>query len=123
MMDLEPPDYAINGLIPLGGRTLLFAQAGHPKTNLLVDMLCHVAHGLDWHGLAVKQHPVIIVATEDPKGTSTRIAGWHVHHGMPGGRVIVVPGGEFRLIPTALIVDSFGPLTAGDRGEAVGRSH
>jgi hypothetical protein len=97
MLRLEPPAWAVEGLIPAGGRVLLYAPSGHHKTNLAVDAACHVAHGRDFHDHAVASHPVVIVATEDPRGTAMRVVGWHDHHAMPDGRVVVVPGGEFRL--------------------------
>lgn len=97
MLDLEPPSWVVEGHVPLGGRLLDFAPSGQHKTNLAVDQGCHIAHGLSWHGHAVAAHPVIIVATEDPHGAAMRVVGWHDYHGMPGGRVLIVPGGEFRL--------------------------
>lgn len=97
MLDLEPPAWVVEGVVPFGGRVLKFGPSGHHKTNLAVDMSCHIAHGLDFHGHKVAKHPVLIVATEDPHGAAMRVVGWHDYHSMPTGRVVVVPDGEFRL--------------------------
>jgi hypothetical protein len=97
MLNLEPPSWVVEGVVPLGGRVLLFALSGSHKTNLSVDIACHVGHGRAWHGMPVAKHPVVVVATEDAPGTAMRTAGVHLHHGMPSGRVVVVPGGELRL--------------------------
>jgi hypothetical protein len=103
MLNLEPPAWAVQDILPLGGRVLLFAQSGHHKTNIAVDLACHVGHGRCWHGLPVAKHPVVVVATEDPHGTGRRIAGCHRHYGWASGQVIVVPGGELRLNDPATI--------------------
>jgi hypothetical protein len=49
---------------------------------------------MDYHGLAVRaSFPVCFIANEDAYGLAVqRVQGWHLYHGKPDGRVIVMPG-------------------------------
>jgi AAA domain len=91
--NLEPPTWIIEGLLVSRTKALMFGESGHYKTMHAVDALCRVAHGMDYHGLPIAASlPVCFIANEDAYGMAVqRIQGWHLYHGRPGGRVIVMP--------------------------------
>jgi hypothetical protein len=90
---LEPPTWLIEGLMARRAKALIFGESGHYKTMHAVDALCRVAHGMDYHGLEVgASFPVVFIANEDAYGLAVqRVQGWHLYHGKPSGRVIVLP--------------------------------
>ena len=77
---LEPPEWLIDGLMPRRGKILIFGESGHYKTMHAVDQLCRLAHGMDYHGLAIPaSYPVVFLANEDAYGLAVhRLQGWHL---------------------------------------------
>jgi hypothetical protein len=60
----------------------IFGPTEAGKTNLKVDMACHVAVGWPWCGHRVRQGPVVIFAPERPEMLKRRIAAWKIEHGV-----------------------------------------
>jgi hypothetical protein len=91
--NLAPPTWIIERLFASRTKALMFGESGRFKTMHLVDSLCRVAHGMDYHGLAVAaSYPVCFIVNEDAYGFAVqRVQGWHLYHGRPDGRVIVMP--------------------------------
>jgi hypothetical protein len=96
-------DELVKGLLGVGEFSLFVAKPGTAKSVLMVDIGCHVAAGIDWHGRKVKQGLVVFFAAERKKLTERRIAAWRKKHGMASIPFVVV-GGKLDL--TTGLVDA-----------------
>lgn len=96
LVNMPPPTWLIEGLIPQHGLVLLYGRPGEHKTFIAVDGGLRVAYGLDWHGRAVKRVGVLYIAGEGRFGIGQRIKGWRKKHGLAG---IDAP---FKLLPVAV---------------------
>lgn len=88
--------WTIKGWLPEAGLVALFGPSNAFKSFAAIDMALCVAHGMDWHGHATAQAPVLYLALEGSDGViRQRVPGWHRHHGLedadPPFRVIEVP--------------------------------
>lgn len=63
----------IKGCIPAGGLGVAYAGSSTGKTAIIVDMLLHVAAGMEYRGRRVEQQPIIFVALEGHGGIGNRI--------------------------------------------------
>jgi phage/plasmid primase-like uncharacterized protein len=96
IVNMPPPQWRIDGLIPEHGLALLYGKPGEHKTFLALDMVLRTAYGLDWHGRAVRQTGVLYIAGEGRFGIGQRIKGWRKKHGLEG---VDAP---FKLLPVAV---------------------
>lgn len=83
---LPPPEYLVEGVLPVGAPAVLFGPSNSYKTFCALDLGMCVATGINWHGRTVKQAQVVYVAGEGFYGYVKRIAAWkeeHVRAGMP----------------------------------------
>ena len=88
ILNLSPPSWLVENVLPAGGLACLYAPPGTGKSFLALDLGLSVAHGTSWHGLAVKRGPVIYVAAEGGRGLSRRIQAWTFHFQSGEGREI-----------------------------------
>lgn len=79
---LPPPEFVIDGLVPLDALTLLYGPSGGCKTFVAVDWALHVATGSWWHGRPVAGGKVLYVVAESPAGVGPRVDAWMTHHGI-----------------------------------------
>ena len=99
MMQMPAPAWLIEGILPERALTLMFGASNSFKSFLAVDMACHIATNLSWHGQAIKPGPVVYIAAEGAYSLARqRIAGWAHYHG-------VIPDGLY-LIPQGLTLDN-----------------
>jgi len=99
MMQMPTPAWLIEGILPERALTLMFGASNSFKSFLAVDMACHIATGLDWHGQTAKRGLVVYIAAEGAYSLARqRIAGWAHYHG-------VIPDGLY-LIPQGLTLDN-----------------
>lgn len=96
LVNMPPPTWLIEGLIPQHGLVLLYGRPGEHKTFIAVDGGLRVAYGLDWHGRSVKRVGVLYIAGEGRFGIGQRIKGWRKKHGLAG---VDAP---FKLLPVAV---------------------
>ncbi len=96
IVNMPPPRWRIEGLIPEHGLVLLYGKPGEHKTFLSIDMDLRIAYGLDWHGRAVQQTGVLYIAGEGRFGIGQRIKGWRKKHGLEGVNA------PFKLLPVAV---------------------
>jgi hypothetical protein len=96
-------DELVKGLLGSGEFSLIVAKPGTAKSVLMVDIGCHVAAGINWHGRAVKQGLVVFFAAERKPLTERRIAAWRKKHDMTAIPFVVV-GGKLDL--TTGLVDA-----------------
>lgn len=96
IVNMPPPRWRIDGLIPEHGLALLYGKPGEHKTFIALDLVLRTAYGLDWHGRAVRQTGVLYIAGEGRFGIGQRIKGWRRKHGLEG---VDAP---FKLLPIAV---------------------
>lgn len=96
LVNMPPPTWLIEGLIPQHGLVLLYGRPGEHKTFIAIDGALRVAYGLDWHGRTIKRVGVLYIAGEGRFGIGQRIKGWRKKHGLAG---VDAP---FKLLPVAV---------------------
>lgn len=75
-----PLKWIIKGWIPDSALCMVYGESGAGKTFVNLDMACHIAAGLDWHGHATRQGVVIYMAGEGNYGIRQRVASWCKAH-------------------------------------------
>ena len=94
MMQMPAPAWLIEGILPERALTLMFGDSNSFKSFLAVDMACHIATGLDWHGQTAKQGLVVYIAAEGAYNLARqRIAGWADYHGVIPDYLYLIPQG------------------------------
>lgn len=88
-------NWLIKKLLPAEGLGVIFGRPGSGKTFSVMDLAMHVAAGIPWRGLKVRQSGVSYVSPEAGRLGVNRVIGWCRHHaiGWPEG---------FRLSPAAI---------------------
>jgi hypothetical protein len=79
---LTPPVWVVPGIVPGDAVSMDYGKEKIGKSFLELDIALHVVTGLDWHGIPVKQGPVVYVAAEGASGYPQRIRAWEAHHGL-----------------------------------------
>jgi hypothetical protein len=75
--------YAIHGVLPESGKVNLHGPAGSMKTAVAIDMACHIALGLPWHGRDIDLSLMIAyIASENPTSVKRRVRAWARDHGI-----------------------------------------
>lgn len=82
----------VKGVLGAGEFSDLIGQPGTAKSVLAVDIGCHIAAGMDWHGRKVKPGLVVFVATERKPLTERRIAAWRKQHDASNIPFVVIGG-------------------------------
>jgi hypothetical protein len=82
----------LEGVLGEGEFSVLVAKPGTGKSVLAVDIGCHIAGELEWHGRAVRQGLVVFYAAERKALTERRIAAWAKRHGVSNIPFVVVGG-------------------------------
>jgi hypothetical protein len=77
------PNWLVRGYLELNSLAAFFGDSEAGKSFLMVDLTCHIGHGLHWCGRKVKQSPVLYIAGEGGAGLRRRFKAWHEHHGLP----------------------------------------
>jgi KaiC/GvpD/RAD55 family RecA-like ATPase len=84
--------WLIRDLLPAGAIAVFYGAPKSGKTNVVLDMLLHAAHGLRWHGRSVtKPLRVAYLIGEGQTGLRTRIHAWikaHPTETRPAWRVL-----------------------------------
>ena len=94
MMQMPAPAWLIEGILPERALTLMFGASNSFKSFLAVDMACHIATGLDWHGQTAKQGSVVYIAAEGAYSLARqRIVGWADYHGVIPDKLYLIPLG------------------------------
>ena len=77
-----PLQWVIRGWMPADGVSMVYGESGAGKTFVTLDMACHIAAGLPWHGIKAKSGAVVYMAGEGNYGLRQRIAAWCKAHGI-----------------------------------------
>jgi hypothetical protein len=74
--------WRVDGLLPMGGMSMVYAPQGEFKTFFALDLALSVAHGLPFQGRRVKQGPTVYVLAEGTAGLKDRIRAWLKEYGV-----------------------------------------
>jgi hypothetical protein len=75
-----PLKWIVKGWVPDLGVTMIYGESGGGKTFLALDIACHIAAGLDWHGHRTKKGISVYMAGEGNYGIRQRVASWCKAH-------------------------------------------
>ena len=78
----KPPEFLVDGLIETETLGQIFGDPGAGKSFVGVDLALSVATGFPFHGRAVRQGPVFLIAGEGHNGLTRRFAAWSLHNGV-----------------------------------------
>lgn len=81
IMDMEPPEYVIDGWLPEDSLMLLYGRSQSAKSFASLHMALCITHGMPWYGHEVKQGAVVYVAAEGTGGFGKRVKAWKTHYG------------------------------------------
>ena len=135
-------EWHIKHVIPKRGLIVVYGAPGSSKSFFVLDMVAHIARGLEWRGHRVKQSRVAYVAAEGVAGFGNRLAAYAAHNSVPLTDVpVFVRGGSLMLNAAALeisravnqlgdvgvvVIDTLAAVTPGanentseDMGEAI----
>lgn len=101
LLQLPPPEWLIDGIMPTGGLVGLYGQPGHGKSFIAIDMALSVATGLPWQGRSVKSGMVLYVSAEGGTGIGKRVRAW-----------LQVKGIQFSAADVAWLTESI-PINSG----------
>ena len=82
LMALPPPQWLIRGVMEEGTLAVLYGPSGGGKTFVALDWALSLATGSQWHGLFVKQGPVVYIAAEGGAGIKKRVRAWLNREGL-----------------------------------------
>jgi hypothetical protein len=77
-----PLKWIIKGWVPDLGVTMVYGESGGGKTFFALDIACHIAAGIDWHGRRTKHGIAVYMAGEGNYGIRQRVASWCKAHGV-----------------------------------------
>lgn len=84
LLKLPPIQWRIKKLIPEKGIGCIYGASGSGKSFLVIDLLAHIANGINWFGHKVKETPTLYIPLEGQGGIPNRIDAWIQHHANKG---------------------------------------
>lgn len=76
------PEWWVRGVVPDADLVTLFGASGAGKSFVAFDLAAHIARGVSWRGLAVKQGRVVYIAAEGGGGMRNRTRAYCQYHGL-----------------------------------------
>ncbi|MGF6665002.1 KaiC/GvpD/RAD55 family RecA-like ATPase [Paraburkholderia atlantica] len=76
----EPPDELVQGLLTVGGASVLYGDSNSGKTFFVIDMAAAVARGAEWLGKRTEPGMVLYLAAESPESVKARLQAYQRHH-------------------------------------------
>ncbi len=86
----------VDGLLTDGAAAAMIGPTSIGKTNLLIHLLCCIAHGIPFFGRDTERRAVALIEMEGARAVQSRILAWHGHYGL-----------DISEAPFLLIPDSF----------------
>ncbi|MGF6777829.1 helicase RepA family protein [Paraburkholderia sp. GAS334] len=77
-----PPDELVQGLLTVGGGSVLYGDSNSGKTFLVIDLAAAVARGVEWMGKRTEPGMVVYLAAESPASVRSRLQAYQKHHGV-----------------------------------------
>lgn len=91
LLDMEPAQFVVDGYLEDDALSMMYGPSGCGKSFIALDLACCVATGTPWHGIKVKQGPVVVIAGEGHNGLRRRLGGWQKNRGVSiGGRRLLL---------------------------------
>lgn len=135
-------EWHVKHVIPKRGLIVVYGAPGSSKSFFVLDLVAHVARGLEWRGHRVKQSKVAYIAAEGVAGFGNRLAAYSKRHGLSLADLpVFVRGGSIMLNESAagiaesvnalgdvgiVVIDTLAAVTPGanentseDMGEAI----
>lgn len=82
LLTLPPPTWLIDGVLPEGSLSTLYAPPESFKSFVAIDLALCVATGRPWHGHAVRKGYVLYIAAEGGVGIGQRVRAWLMSTGV-----------------------------------------
>jgi hypothetical protein len=103
-IEVKPASWIVNGLIENGSFCSLYGDSGAGKSFLAIELAACIATGTPFHGIPVKQGPVIYLAGEGHSGLARRFKAWSIARGISlEGVPLYLSAGAMALIePTVM---------------------
>lgn len=76
----EPPDELVQGLLTVGGASVLYGDSNSGKTFFVIDMAAAIARGVEWLGRQTEPGMVLYLAAESPASVKARLQAYQRHH-------------------------------------------
>ncbi|WP_414450677.1 helicase RepA family protein [Burkholderia sp. 22PA0099] len=80
--EFTPPDELVQGLLTVGGGSVLYGDSNSGKTFLVIDLAAAVARGVEWMGKRTEAGMVVYLAAESPASVRSRLQAYQRHHGV-----------------------------------------
>lgn len=77
-----PPDELVEGVLTVGGGSVLYGDSNSGKTFFVIDMAAAVARGVPWMGRNTEPGLVVYLAAESPASVRGRLQAYQKHHGV-----------------------------------------
>lgn len=74
------PDELVQGLLTVGGGSVLYGDSNSGKTFFAIDLAAAVARGSEWMGRRTEQGLVVYLAAESPDSVRSRLQAYQKHH-------------------------------------------
>ena len=74
------PDELVQGLLTIGGGSVLYGDSNSGKTFFAIDLAAAVARGGEWMGRRTEQGLVVYLAAESPDSVRSRLQAYQKHH-------------------------------------------
>lgn len=86
----EAPDELVQGLLTVGGGSVLYGDSNSGKTFFAIALAAAVALGNDWMGRRTEQGLVVYLAAESPQSVRSRVQAYKRYHGVSMPNLAVV---------------------------------
>jgi hypothetical protein len=84
LKNMPPVEWLLDGILTRHGFAVLYGAPGIGKSFMSIDWALSIAYGQEWHGRAVKQNAVLVIAAEGVGGLGKRVRAWQAHSDQHG---------------------------------------
>ncbi len=110
--DLPAPEWLVEECIPKNAIVSVIGAKGVMKTFVVLDLACHIATSVAWHGRRVQPGPVVYVYAEGPFGAKARLDAWCQHVNARTGMTFSRGEMPLWLLPSRIPVNDVGAIAA-----------
>ena len=89
--EYDPPDELVEGLITIGGTSVVYGDSNSGKTFFCLSVAAAIAEGAQCYGRQTDPGLCIYLATEAPASIRTRLQAIKRHHGYSLRNIVIVP--------------------------------
>lgn len=76
------PDELVQGILTVGGGSVLYGDSNSGKTFFVIDMAAAIARGVPWMGRKTEPGLVVYLAAESPTSVLVRLQAYQKHYGV-----------------------------------------